>query len=146
MATFVLELIISAIRFPNHKSKSAVKSKASLHRGCIIAPPFWHRNLLACSKKEEDEQHVEVKSSIKRSSNQVIIPLPDLKMATVSPIHYNISTNNGRCVTSTNVTVEHRQSSKKDTDVPQVNPKPGEKPVETEENRRNYRPYKEWPG
>jgi hypothetical protein len=99
--------------------------------------------LLSYSEKEEDKQHVEVKSSIKRSSKQVIVPLPNLEMAAISPIHYNIPTNNGRRVTSTDVTVEHCQSSKKDTDIPQVNPKPREESVEAEENGRNDCAYKE---
>ena len=96
----------------------SIQCKAPLHRVRVIAPPIWHRYLLARAKEEEDQQHIQVETRIESSGHHVAVAFPDLEPIPVGPVHNNIPTDDRRCVSRADITVEDRQAGEENANVP----------------------------
>ena len=98
------------------------QGKTPFHGITIVPPPLGHRDLLPCTKEQEDQEQIEIKPCIKSSRHHVAVPSPNIKMASVKMVHDHISANDGRCVSCTHITIEEGQTGEENTDIPQINP------------------------
>jgi len=77
------------------QSPISLQRKTPLRTIRIIPPPVRHRNNLACPKEQENQQHIEIKPSITRRSQDEVIPSPKTISISEGPVHDNKAANEG---------------------------------------------------
>ena len=107
-----------------------LQSKAPLTTNRIIPPPIRHTNHLPTPKKQKDQQHIKVKPRIKRCSQYIIIPGPQLISISVRPIHDDERADKLGEIARGDVAVEVGEPAEEDGAVPEVELRFGEAPRE----------------
>lgn len=93
----IVRLLLYCSREVSTKSSHPVslQRKTPLRTIRIIPPPVRHRNNLACPKEQENQQHIEIKPSITRRSQDEVIPSPKTISISEGPVHDNKAANEG---------------------------------------------------
>lgn len=95
-----------------------LQGEAPLYTLFIVAPPIRHRDDLARTEDDEDEQHRNVETCVKSGSDKVVVALPGLKSTSVEPEHADVADNEARDISGREVAVELGNASTKDGDIP----------------------------
>lgn len=117
---------------PSADQGSRIQSKASFTARLLITPPIRHVHNLARSEEQEDQQHVEVESSIESRSKDVIPSGPHVIAMTIGPIHDDEATKKCARVPGANVAVEEGHGSKEDSCIPESKLHPREESIQSE--------------
>jgi hypothetical protein len=79
-----------------------------------------HRHNLPCAHPQKQNKQIEIKSSVKRRGEDIIIPGPQFVMFAIRPIHDDVTTNDTGCRARSKVTPESAKGTIEDCAVPEV--------------------------
>lgn len=127
----VRAIVVCNIYLKMHiKIDDSFKCVALFHALRIVPPPIRHANNPGTPEDQEDQQHIQVKTSVESGSQDEIVLGPQLVAVPVRPIHNDKATDESRKVACRYISVEDRAAAEEDGRVPEVEFGTGKESVE----------------